>query len=132
AIAEIWQLVDALNGYITSQEPWVLAKSEEQRPRLATVLATATEGLRALAELLHPVLPLATAKLWAALGADTGIGALAEQPLRSAGDWNRLPAGTPQQPLAVLFPRIETDAAASGAEASASAEPPMPHTKASK
>ncbi len=109
AIADIWQLVDALNGYITAQEPWVLAKSEDQRPRLATVLATATEGLRALAELLNPVIPLATAKLWAALGADQAIGALADQPLRSAGEWNRLPAGTPQQPLAVLFPRIEMD-----------------------
>ncbi|MDI6022016.1 methionine--tRNA ligase [Leucobacter sp. UT-8R-CII-1-4] len=110
AIAEIWQLVDALNGYITEQEPWVLAKSEEQKPRLGTVLATATEGLRALAELLHPVVPEATAKLWAALGADEAIGALDEQPLRDAGTWGRLPAGTPQQPLAVLFPRIETDA----------------------
>lgn len=109
AIAEIWQLVDALNGYITEQEPWVLAKSEDQRARLGTVLATATEGLRALAELLHPVIPIATAKLWAALGAEAAIGALANQPLRSAGAWNRLPAGTPQQPLAVLFPRIETD-----------------------
>jgi methionyl-tRNA synthetase len=109
AIAEIWKLVDALNGYITSQEPWVLAKNEDQRERLATVLATATEGLRALAELLHPVIPLATQKLWVALGAEEALGALADQPLRAAGNWNRLPAGTPQQPLAVLFPRIETD-----------------------
>ncbi|MCA0379866.1 MAG: methionine--tRNA ligase [Actinobacteria bacterium] len=109
AIAEIWKLVDALNGYITSQEPWALAKNEDQRERLATVLATATEGLRALAELLHPVIPLATQKLWVALGAEEALGALADQPLRAAGNWNRLPAGTPQQPLAVLFPRIETD-----------------------
>lgn len=109
AIAAIWQLVDALNGYITEQQPWVLAKNEADRARLGTVLATATEGLRALAELLHPVIPRATAKLWVALGADEALGALAEQPIREAGRWGRLPAGTPQQPLAVLFPRVETD-----------------------
>ncbi len=106
AIAEIWKLVDALNGYVQEQQPWALAKHEDQRDRLATVLATATEGLRALAELLHPVIPLATQKLWVALGAEQALGALDARPLRSAGEWGRLPAGTPQQPLDVLFPRI--------------------------
>ncbi|WP_053384523.1 methionine--tRNA ligase [Leucobacter celer] len=109
AIAAVWELVDALNGYITEQEPWALAKDPEQRERLATVLYTVTEGLRALAVLLAPVIPQATAKLWTALGAETALGALSAQPIREAGDWGRLPAGTEQQPLAVLFPRIEAD-----------------------
>ncbi|WP_416446286.1 methionine--tRNA ligase [Leucobacter sp. HNU] len=109
AIAAIWELVDALNGYITEQEPWALAKDPAQRDRLATVLATATEGLRALAQLLAPVVPVATAKLWTALGAEAALGALSAQPIREAGTWDRLPAGTPQQKLDVLFPRIETD-----------------------
>lgn len=107
-IAAIWEIVDALNGYITEMEPWVLAKAEGDRARLATVLYTATEGLRALAVLLSPVLPEATAKLWAALGADDAIGALPEQRLGAAGAWGQLPAGTPQRPLEALFPRIET------------------------
>ena len=114
AIAAIWELVDALNGYITEQEPWALAKDPERRERLGTVLYTATEGLRALAELLAPVIPKATAKLWTALGAEETLGALVEQPIREAGSWGRLRAGTEQHALAVLFPRIETDAA--GAE----------------
>ncbi len=109
AIAAIWELVDELNGYITEQEPWVLAKDEAKRARLGTVLYTATEGLRALAELLHPVIPEATAKLWAALGAESTLGVLADQPLREAGIWGRLVAGTQLQPLAVLFPRIENE-----------------------
>ena len=107
AIADVWKLVDALNGYVQDQQPWALAKEETQADRLATVLATATEGLRVLAELLHPVVPLATAKLWAALGAEDALGALDTQPLREAGRWGRLPAGTPQQSLEVLFPRVE-------------------------
>ena len=109
AIAAVWELVDALNGYITEQQPWVLAKDPERRDRLGSVLYTVTEGLRVLAELLHPVIPEATAKLWAALGAEATLGALAEQPIREAGSWGRLVPGTEQQPLAVLFPRIEVE-----------------------
>ncbi|UOQ56101.1 methionine--tRNA ligase [Leucobacter allii] len=110
AIAAVWELVDALNGYVQEQQPWALAKDPAQRDRLATVLATATEGLRVLAELLAPVIPQATRKLWAALGAEERLGALDAQPLREAGRWGRLPAGTEQRALAVLFPRIETEA----------------------
>ena len=116
AIAEIWKLVDALNGYITEQEPWVLAKDPGQQDRLGTVPATAPEGPRALAGRPHPGIPRATAKLWSALGAEEALGALEAQPLREAGRWGRLPAGTPQQPLGVLFPRIEADPAATSGE----------------
>ncbi len=112
AIAAVWELVDALNGYITEQEPWVLAKDPGQRDRLASVLYTASEGLRALAELLSPVIPEAAQKLWAALGAEETLGELAAQPIREAGRWRRLPAGVQQHPLAGLFPRIETDGSA--------------------
>ena len=47
AISAVWSIVNALNLYITEQEPWVLAKDEANRDRLATVLYTAVEGLRA-------------------------------------------------------------------------------------
>ncbi|MFF8818591.1 methionine--tRNA ligase [Leucobacter sp. NPDC015123] len=109
ALTSIWELVDALNGYITEQTPWVLAKDETKRERLGTVLYTVSEGLRVLAELLHPVIPESTGKLWAALGAEESLGALAAQSLRDAGTWGRLPAGATQHPLPVLFPRIETE-----------------------
>ncbi|QZY51601.1 methionine--tRNA ligase [Leucobacter tenebrionis] len=109
AIAAVWELVDALNGYITEQQPWALAKDPEQRDRLAAVLYTTTEGLRVLAELLAPVIPQAAAKLWTALGAEAALGALAEQPIREAGRWGRLAAGTEQHELPPLFPRIEAD-----------------------
>src|SRR5690606_19050848 len=117
AIASVWTIVDELNGYITSQEPWVLAKDEATRPRLGTVLYTASEGLRALAVLLAPVMPKATATLWTALGAEGLLGPLAEQRIREAGTWGALTPGTAFGPLAALFPRIdesagETDGAA--------------------
>jgi methionyl-tRNA synthetase len=106
AIAAVWTIVEELNGYITIQEPWVLAKDPASRERLGTVLYTAAEGLRALAVLLSPVIPRATQKLWTALGAD---GALVDQPIRDAGGWGQLRPGTEVGPLDALFPRIEVE-----------------------
>lgn len=109
ALAAIWEIVDALNGYITEQEPWVLAKDPQLKARLATVLATVTDGLRVLAQLLAPVMPDAANRLWVALGADSALGSLSEQNLLQASSWQVLPAGTRQQPLPPLFPRVELD-----------------------
>ena len=103
ALAVIWELVDELNGYITEQEPWALAKNESDRERLATVLATVVHGLGTLAVLLNPVLPKATAKLWTALGATESLDA---QSIATAWEFQ---GGTTVSPLdAPLFPRIET------------------------
>ena len=107
ALAAVWTIVDELNGYITIQEPWVLAKKDETRERLGTVLYTATEGLRALAVLLSPVIPEATAKLWTGLGAAAGLGELDEQSIVTAGTWGQLPVGSRVSTLEPLFPRIE-------------------------
>lgn len=107
AIASIWTIVDALNGYITENEPWALAKDPEQAGRLGTVLYTAAEGLRALAVLLSPVMPVATEKLWIALGAAESLGRLQDQPLREAGVWGVLRPGTSVNGLSPLFPRVE-------------------------
>ncbi|MEZ3159563.1 methionine--tRNA ligase [Microbacterium sp. BWT-B31] len=107
AITSIWKIVDALNLYITENEPWVLAKDPAQRARLGTVLYTAAEGLRALAVLLSPVMPTSTEKLWIALGAAETLGRLQDQPLREAGRWGILPVGASVNGLAPLFPRVE-------------------------
>ncbi len=101
AIAAIGTLVDALNGYVTEQAPWVLAKDPAQATRLDEVLATLAHGVGTLAVLYSPVMPNATAKLWAALGES---GALTEQRVDLA--WDR-PGGGTVSPLEPLFPRIE-------------------------
>ncbi len=110
AISSIWTIVDALNLYITENEPWALAKDDAQRERLGTVLYTAAEGLRALAVLLSPVMPASTEKLWIALGAAESLGRLQDQPIREAGAWGVLRPGTSVNGLAPLFPRIEQPA----------------------
>lgn len=101
AIGAIWELVDELNGYITIQEPWGLAKDPANRERLETVLNTVVRGLGTLAVLLSPVVPVATSKLWTALG---GTGDVTDQPIDRAWEWT---GGTHVSPLEALFPRIE-------------------------
>ncbi len=108
AIAAVWTLVDELNNYITVQEPWVLAKSDDTRDRLATVLYTAAEGLRVLAVALAPVTPKATQKLWASLG-ESSLGSLESQKLGEAANWGQLKPGAAVTALEGLFPRIESD-----------------------
>lgn len=107
AINAVWTIVDALNLYITEQEPWVLAKDDAHRDRLHTVLYTAVEGLRAIAVGLSPVMPTATQKLWDALGLGEALGALTDQHLSRAGQWGIAPAGIRVSSLDSLFPRIE-------------------------
>ncbi|MFP7761139.1 methionine--tRNA ligase [Marisediminicola sp. LYQ134] len=108
AVARIWTIVEELNGYITVQEPWALAKDEAKRDRLATVLYTAADGLRALAVLLSPVIPDATHKLWGAIGAQPELGNLTDQVIVDAGHWGQLPSGTRVHSIDALFPRIES------------------------
>lgn len=108
AIAKIWTLVDELNNYITTQEPWVLAKDPAHQERLATVLYTSLEGLRSLAVLLAPIMPKATTRLWASIG--TGLGELDQQLIASAGQWGLLKPGQKLAELEALFPRVEESA----------------------
>lgn len=105
AIASIWSLVDELNNYITISQPWVLAKDEQNRDRLATVLFQATAGLRTLAILLNPIMPKACGKLWAALA--PSMDGIENQAIGSAADFNNLLAGSRVGTLEGLFPRIE-------------------------
>ncbi|MBW8739744.1 MAG: methionine--tRNA ligase [Streptomyces turgidiscabies] len=108
-ILAIFDFVKQVNGYITEQEPWKVAKDEspEGRARLATILYTAAESLRALAVLLNPVMPDTSQKLWDSLGADAALGALPDQRTTDTATWGRLPAGATITKGAVLFPRLE-------------------------
>ena len=57
AITEIFNLFKRCNKYIDETEPWVLAKDEAKKDRLATVLYNLTESIVIGASLLWPYLP---------------------------------------------------------------------------
>ncbi len=108
-IEAVFDFIKLVNGYLTEQEPWKVAKdaSAEAQARLATILYTAAEALRAVAVLLNPVMPRTSEKLWASLGAAEHLGALADQRVQEAAAWGRLPAGAAVTKGEVLFPRLE-------------------------
>jgi len=108
AVGVVAEFVGTVNGYLTEQAPWKVAKdtSPQARAKLATILYAAAESLRAVAVLHAAVMPKASAELWSALGAADVLGPLAEQPLADAGRWGQLPAGATVTKGAALFPRL--------------------------
>ena len=57
SLDEIWTVVNRANKYIDETAPWVLAKSEEQKPRLAGVLYNLAETIRIISGLLVSFMP---------------------------------------------------------------------------
>ena len=106
-IAAIRAFVEAVNLYLTEQEPWKLAKAPAQRERLHTVLYTMSESLRAIAVLYNAVMPTAMSSLWGQIGALPHLGELADQDVSEVERWGQLPPGAVMTKGAALFPRIE-------------------------
>ena len=69
AITEIFALFKRCNKYVDETEPWVLAKDETKKERLATVLYNLVEGISIGANLLEPFMPATSAKVLAQLNA---------------------------------------------------------------
>ena len=63
AIDEIFVLLRRTNKYIDDTEPWVLAKDESKKDRLATVLYNLTEAIRFAAIALESIIPSSSQKI---------------------------------------------------------------------
>ncbi len=70
SLDEIWKIVDRANKYIDETMPWVLAKNEDDKPRLETVLYNLTEAIRIIAGLLQSFIPETAAKIAAQINAE--------------------------------------------------------------
>jgi methionyl-tRNA synthetase len=102
-----WAVVAAVDKYIVENEPWALGEKqdEQSRSRLATVLYTSAEALRIVTALAHPVIPEATAKIWAQLG----LGDIKKFPLSNL-KWGQLHLGTRLGNVEAVFPRADKSA----------------------
>ena len=112
ALAEIWRLIARSNKYIDETMPWVLAKSETDRPRLGTVLYHLAEALRFISVLISPFMPTAPKKIQEQLGISESDGDWA-----SLSDFGRLQAGTLIQRGQAIFPRLDLTAELEALEA---------------
>ena len=57
ALNEVFRLLDRANKYIDETTPWILAKTEETKPRLLTVMKNLCECIRIAAILITPFMP---------------------------------------------------------------------------
>ena len=105
-IVAVKEFIDAVNLYVTEQEPWTLAKKDDaqSRLRLATILYTVCESLRAISILYSPLMPKSMAALWSDIGAsESGL----NKNFSDAAVWGQLVPGVKITKSESLFPRIE-------------------------
>jgi methionyl-tRNA synthetase len=106
ALEALWAFVAVVDGYITEKAPWKLGAAQDAAARgsLASILYTCAEALRIITALAYPVLPEATARIWAQLG----LGDIAHADLKEL-HWGQLAPGTKLGQLGPIFPRAEKD-----------------------
>jgi len=110
-INAIMDFCKEVNGYVTIKEPWAVAKDPARKGELDAILYNTAESLRALAVLLHPIMPISTEKLWGYLGAGTSLGNLNAQRLDEVSKWGQLKPGTKVSKGEILFPKLEDNRA---------------------
>ena len=102
ALIEVFKVISRANKYIDETAPWILAKDESKRARLATVLYNLLETLRITVTLLLPFMPDSCVKAFAQIGA-----APEQTTWDNAAVWGVLPADVTVHKGETLFPRID-------------------------
>jgi len=105
ALSSIWQLVSRTNKYIDETQPWVLAKDENDRDKLASAMAHLAEMLRQTGIMLMPFLTATPSKIFTQLG----ITDEAYQSWNSLSTIGCIPAGTKVVKGQPIFPRLEVE-----------------------
>ncbi len=103
-LAEIFKVISRANKYIDETAPWVLAKDEAQKPRLAAVLYNLLETIRITTTLLSCFMPTTMPEIWRQIGADKSV-----ITYENAGKFGVLPDGTTVQKGEIIFPRIDAE-----------------------
>ncbi|MDD6610743.1 MAG: methionine--tRNA ligase [Clostridiales bacterium] len=101
-LIEIFKVISRANKYIDETAPWVLAKDEANKPRLARVMYNLLETIRIAGVLLTPFMPESAEKIRVQIGA-------AEEQYNwdTAGVYGTLPADVTVCKGPALFPRID-------------------------
>ena len=102
ALNEIFKVISRANKYIDENAPWVLAKDEAQKPRLASVLYNLLETVRIFAGLLQPFMPDTAAEIAKRLGG-------ADLSWDSLNAFGALPREAATLAGPALFPRIDME-----------------------
>jgi len=99
----LWAVIARIDKMISDAKPWELVKDEKQAQTLNAVLYRATETLRWLSVLLHPVMPASAGKISSQIGLNEDIAKVDPASLK----WGDLKAGTRIGETVGVFPRID-------------------------
>ena len=102
ALESIWTLISRANKYIDETTPWTLAKDEEKKERLGTVLYNLLETLRFVSVMISPFLTETSAKIDAQLNTKVTT-------WESLKEFNGTVAGDKVVKGDVIFPRIDVE-----------------------
>ncbi|MBD9219275.1 MAG: methionine--tRNA ligase, partial [Clostridiales bacterium] len=103
ALAEIWTLIRRANKYVDETQPWILAKDEASKAKLANSLYNLAEAIRIVSILIQPFMTKAPALIWEQIGVkDDAI-----KTWDSAKEWGLLPADVKVKKGPAIFPRID-------------------------
>ena len=98
----VLNLAKRSNKYIDETMPWALAKDEDKKARLGTVLYNLLESIRFIAVLLSPFMPETSEKILAQLGCDINS-------YDSLASFGAIEAGKKVGTAEALFQRIDAD-----------------------
>ena len=101
-LAVVFKVISRANKYIDENAPWVLAKTEEGKPRLAKVLYNLLETIRICGGLLTPFMPATSEEIAKRLGG-------ARMDWESLNTFGVLPADVSTVAGPALFPRIDME-----------------------
>ena len=104
ALAEIFKVVSRANKYIDETAPWVIAKDESKKARLATVLYNLLDTIRIVATLLSAFMPTTMPKALEQIGACEKCATY-----ENADKFGILPPDVTVKKGEALFPRIDVD-----------------------
>lgn len=103
-LEEVFKLIQRANKYIDETAPWVLAKDENNKARLATVMYNLLEALRASLIMLSPFIPQSCEKAFQQIGADESC-----RSWDKAGEYGVLPSEVSVHKGETLFPRVDME-----------------------
>ena len=111
AISLVFDLAKRCNKYIDETMPWALAKDEEKKARLGTVLYNLLESIRFVAVLLKPFMPETSDKILEQIGTDVNT-------LKSLDSFGAIKAGDKVGVATPLFSRLDVEKTLAEIEAS--------------
>ena len=104
ALEEIFKVVSRANKYIDETTPWILAKDESNKPRLACVLYNLLDTIRIVSTLLSAFMPTTMPEIWAQTGADDNA-----VKYDNSASFAVLPRNVTVHKGKIIFPRIDVD-----------------------